>query len=172
MKYFFCIILSMFFIQYSYGQVPKKMAISNSGCSLYSYCAMNFETSYSSDSSLMYISECVSGETNYGIICVKLKISTTNLNNAEQVLTAYLDYLKSSFNILKSVGYGKGLTLNNDKNTRGIQDYWEDKDKNNWKVKGWTNGNYIGVVYAYSPKELNEQKINIFLDGFRFPGMQ
>lgn len=120
----------------------------------------------------MYISECVSGETNYGVICVKLKVATSSLDEAEQLLTSYLDYLKSSFEILKSVGYGKGLTLNNDSNTRGMQDYWEDKDKNNWKVKGWTNGKYIGVLYAYSPKELNEQRINLFLDGFRFPEMK
>ena len=71
--------------------------------------------------------------------------------------------------ITKSAGYGKGHRLKDNENTRGVIDYWEDNDKNNWKVKGWTDGKFICVLYAYSSKELPEQKVNVFLDGFRLP---
>ena len=76
-----------------------------------------------------------------------------------------------SFEITKAAGYGKSLRLNNNEKTRGIIDYWEDKDKDKWKVKAWTDGKYIGFMYTYSKKEMPEQKMNLFLDSFRMPGM-
>ena len=156
---------------FPYPQSLKKVPISNSGCSLYTYCVFQFETEYSEDSSLVYVSECVKDEVNYGVICVKLSQPADNLDRAEESLISYLDYLKSSFKILKSAGYGRGHRLANNENTRGVLDYWEDSEKNNWKIKAWTNGKFIGVLYSYSAKELKETKINIFLEGFRFPGM-
>jgi hypothetical protein len=107
----------------------------------------------------------------YGVICVKLLQPVDDLDRAEESLINYLNYLKASFKINKSAGYGKGHRLANNENTRGVLDYWEDVEKNNWKIKAWTNGKFIGVLYGYSSKELNETKLNVFLEGFRFPGM-
>ncbi len=151
------------------SQVLKKYPVSNSGCSVYTYCDFKFEMEYSEDSSLIYMSECEQEEMNYGIICVKLLEYADDLNGAEEFLISYLDYLKTSFKILKSAGYGKGHRLANNENTRGVLDYWEDSEKNNWKIKAWTDGKFIGVLYGYSSKELNETKLNLFLDGFRIP---
>ena len=153
----------------SNSQALKKYPVSNSGCFVYAFCEFKFEMEYSEDSSLVYVSECEKDELNYGIICVKLRQPADNLDLAEESLITYLDYLKTSFKILKSAGYGKGHQLANNKNTRGVLDYWEDSEKNNWKIKAWTNGKFIGVLYGYSAKEINETKLNLFLDGFRFP---
>jgi hypothetical protein len=155
---------------FSTAQSFKKVPISNSGCSLYAYCDFVFEKEYSQDSSLVYVSECNKEGLNYGVICVKLLKPTEDLDQAEETLTSYLDYLKTSFKVLKSAGYGKGHRLANNQNTRGILDYWEDHEKNKWKVKAWTNGKIIGVLYGYSLRELPDSKLNVFLDGFRFPG--
>jgi hypothetical protein len=150
-----------------FSQSLKKIPLSTSGCSLYTYCEMKFEISKSVDSSKVFMGECNMGEVNYGVIAVQLLNQPENLLMAEDLLIAYLDHLKTSFSIVKAAGYGKGHTLNNDLNTRGILDYWEDTEKNNWKVKGWTNGKIIGVMYAYSLKEIPESKVNVFLDGLR-----
>jgi hypothetical protein len=152
-------------------KVPIKDSLNNSGCFVYTFCNFRFETEYSEDSSLVYVSECVKDEMNYGVICVKLQTPATDLDRAEETLISYLDYLKTSYKITKAAGYGKGHRLANNDNTRGILDYWEDSEKNNWKIKAWTNGKFIGVLYGYSAKELNETKLNIFLESFRFPGM-
>jgi hypothetical protein len=156
----------------SHAQSFKKYPVSNSGCSIYNYCESKFNISKSQDSSTIYTGECTFGEINYGIICVKLIAPLTDLTLAESVMIAYLDYLKQSFSIINATGYGKGHILNNNSNTRGILDYWEDKDKNKWKVKSWTDGNFIGVLFAYSLKPLPENKVNLYLDGFRFPDMK
>jgi hypothetical protein len=160
---------------FSHAQMLKKVPIrdsgNNSGCFVYAFCNFLFETEYSNDSSLVYMSECSKEETNYGVICVKLRKPADDINRAEEALVTYLDYLKTSFKITKAAGYGKGHRLANNENTRGILDYWEDSDKNKWKVKAWTHGKFIGVLYGYSAKELNETKLNVFLESFRFPGM-
>lgn len=153
----------------SFKKVPIRDSLNNSGCFLYSWCDFQFKTEYSQDSSLVFVSECDKDGLKYGVIGIKLRAAFENLDQAQESLISYLDYLKTSFKITKSAGYGKGHRLNNNENTRGVIDYWEDSDKNNWKIKGWTNGKYIGVLYGYSPKELPESKLNIYLDGFRFP---
>lgn len=152
-----------------FSQGLKKIPISHSGCSLYSFCDMKFDESKSRDSSVVFAGECEKEEVTYGTICVKLINPPADLTMAEDLLVAYLDYLKQSFAITKAAGYGKGHRLNKNADTRGILDYWEDKEKNNWKVKAWTDGKIIGVLYAFSKKELPEQRVNVFLEGFRMP---
>src|SRR5436189_56465 len=60
--------------------------------------------------------------------------------------------------------------LNSNENTRGIVDYWKDKENNNWKVKAWTDGKFIAVLYAYTKTEVPD-KADVFLNSLRFPGM-
>lgn len=167
MKHFLTAILFLVASQFTYSQTLKKYSIGNSGCSAYIYCPVKFDVSTSQDSSTVYTAECTQDGVGYGVICVKLLNKVTDLDMAENLIINYADYLKSNFGITKSMGYGKGHRLNKDENTRGIMDYWEDAEGNNWKMKAWTDGQYIGFLYAYSKKELNEQKTNLFLDAFR-----
>lgn len=154
------------------SQSLKKYPIGNSGCSAYFYCDPGlFSLSYSPDSAKVYNKECQEGESSYGVICIKLITAITDLNDAENVLVAYLDYLKPNFKIRSAAGYGKGLRLRGRDDTRGVLDYWKDEDNINYKIKGWTDGKCIAVMYVYSKKELQETKINVFLDGFLFQGM-
>ncbi len=155
----------------AYGQSLKKYTISNSGCSAYFFCdPVKFNHDKSPDSSDVYMGECSNDGVTYGIICVRLKEKITNPEESEQMLISYLDYLKTSFGITGAAGYGKGHRLKNKENTRGVIDYWTDKDNANYKVKGWTDGKYIAVLYVYAAKELPEQKANVFLDGLVLPG--
>lgn len=161
------------FLFFSANSQPlKKYPIAGSGCSVYMYCnPMKFTEDYSEDSSKVYSAQCFKEYLTYGVICVKLLTPASAINEAEAILIAYLDYLKINFVIKSAAGYGKGNRLNNREDTRGIVDYWKDDENNNWKVKGWTDGKFIGVLYAYSKKELPEKKIDAFLNSFRFPGM-
>ena len=153
------------------AQTLKKYPVSTSGCFLYNYCESKYDVTYSDDSSKVYTGECKSGEVTYGVICIKLLRPFDDLLAAEDLMVSYVDYLKGSFGIKKAAGYGKGHRLNNNEATRGILDYWEDKELDKWTIKAWTDGKFIGFLYAYSKKELPEQKVNVFLDSFRLPGM-
>jgi len=169
MKRTLVFLFAVLFSGFAFAQTLKKYPVSNSGCSVYMFCAPTFELSKSQDSSSVYTAECVAGDISYGVICVKLLNPLTDLDMAEGLLIAYADHLKTSFDIQHAMGYGKGHRLNNNEKTRGILDYWQDNAQQNWKIKAWTDGKYIGFLYAYSKKELPEQKVNLFLDGFRLP---
>lgn len=153
-----------------YAQSLKKYPIGNSGCSFYTFCDPGtISVEKSPDGSDVYTAECNNSDVSYGVICVKLKDEIKDLKESEDVLISYLDYLKNAMKITGSAGHGKGHRLKNSESTRGVIDYWKDKDSN-WKIKGWTNGRFIVVLYAYSKGDLNETKTNVFLDGLLFPG--
>ena len=153
------------------SQTLKKYPIGKSGCSLYSYCISKFTLDYSEDSSRVYTGECTVGGITYGVICIKLLTEVEDLTDAEDLMITYLDHLKSSFEIIKAAGYGRGHQLKGREDTRGLVDYWQDKSGDKWKIKSYTDGKFIGFMYTYSKKILPETKVNVFLDSFRLPGM-
>jgi hypothetical protein len=158
----------------SFAQSLKKYAIGQSGCNVYMFCDPGqFQRSYSDDSSVVYTGECnTSDALTYGVICVQLKEAVSDITVAEELMVSYLDYLKKAFDITLAAGYGKGNLLNDDNNTRGIVDYWTDKTGRDWKVKAWTNGMFMCVLYVYASGKLEDtQKINVFLNSFRFPAL-
>jgi hypothetical protein len=171
-KYLFALLLLVFFSK-SWGQQLKKYAIGGSGCFAYFYCDPGpFEEKYSEDSSIVYTAQCTASDsTTYGIICVKLTSPIPDLSIAENLLVSYLDYLKKAFEIVSFAGYGRGHRLKGREDTRGIIDYWKDEAKSNWKVKGWTDGKIISVLFANGKNELPETKVNIFLDGMLLKDM-
>ncbi len=169
MKLFKLILFFLILSISSQSQTFKKYAIGNSGCSFYNYCDAKILIEYSLDSSKVFKGECIVGDVTYGVICVKLLQPVIDLTAAEDMLIAYSEYIKNTAEIKRTAGYGKGHRLNNNENTRGIIDYWEDADNDKWKIKAWTDGSYIGFMYAYSSKDLPETKVNAFLNGFVLP---
>lgn len=160
--------LSIFQVQaQSLKKVPIKTTSNNSGCSVYTFCDLAFNISYSPDSSEVYTGECVKDSLGFGVVFVKLTKGAImpDFESAEDLTMTYLDYLKSNLSITSAAGYGKGHTLRNNENIRGVVDYWEDQENNNWKIKAWTDKTFICVLYAYSKKELPEQRIDAFLNG-------
>ena len=150
-----------------------KVAISNTGCTLQVFCFPGrFDAYELEDGSTVFADDCIKDGVTYGIYCIKLKNPITNLDVVEDTIITYLDFIKVDNGIVKSKGYDKGHRLNKDENTRGVFDSWEDIDKNKWKIKAWTNGNFICVLQVHSAKELPEKKTEIFLEGLRFPGMK
>jgi hypothetical protein len=151
------------------AQSLKKYNIGNSGCSLYTYCATKFSMDYSDDSSKVYTGECSVGGVSYGVICIKLLNQVPDLADAEDLMISYLTHLKGSFNIIKSAGYGYGHHVKDREDTRGVIDYWTDNTGDQWKIKSYTDGKFIGFMYAYSSQQLPENKVDVFLDSFRLP---
>jgi hypothetical protein len=169
-RFVFIVLLCMGMLHMVSAQTLKKYAIGKSGCSANFFCNPGtFEVTHSPDSSVVYTGECKDGAVTYDVICVQLKEKIANLKDAEQILEQYLDYIKSSFGIEIAAGYGKGHRLRGKEDTKGMIDYWIDKEKNKLNVKGWTNGQYIAVLIAISDKEIPYDKSNLFLDGIVFP---
>ncbi len=133
-----------------------KVAISGTGCTVEVFCFPGrFDAYELEDGATVYADDCVKDGITWGIYLVKLVAPVNNLDAAEDTVITYLDFMK----------------LDNG-TTRGVYDKWEDVDKEKWEVKAWTNGKFIGVLYVHSAKELPEKKVELFLEGLRFPGMK
>ena len=154
-------------------QTPATVAISTTGCTVQVYCFPGRFDAYDlEDGSTVFADDCEKERITYGIYCVKLKNPIQNLTAAQDTVITYLDFLKADYGIVKAAGYDKDHLLNSNTDTRGIFDTWQDIDHNTWKIKAWTNGNYICVMQMHSIKEMPEKKVTVFLDGLRFPGMK
>src|SRR6478672_4414218 len=99
------------------SQALQKVMIGKTGVTINSYCKMNFDMARSQDSSIVYNGECMNSQVNYGVICVKLLNPRSNLDDATQLVGAYLDYLRKSFNITHADANQQHLRLNKDENT-------------------------------------------------------
>lgn len=174
MRFFLSLCLICFISVESYAQqTPATVAISNTGCTVQVYCFPGrFDTYDLEDGSTVYADDCEKEGITYGIYCVKLKTPINNPDVAADTAITYLDFLKLDYGIVKAKGYDKGHVLNKNQQTRGVFDTWEDADKHTWKIKAWTNGRFICVLYMNSKTELPEKKCAVFLEGLLFPGMK
>lgn len=162
----------------TFTQAPrfKKVPVSDSGCSIYIPGDPGpVDLSYSPDSSKVYTIETLDSTYNayfhMGAIVVRLKDMTMKPEESEDMVISYLDYLKTAFNIKKAAGYGKGHTLTTHPTAKGVIDYWEDADGDQWAVKGWAAESTMFIMFIYGPKEFPNYNVqSVFFEGARFPG--
>jgi hypothetical protein len=173
MKKILTLLCLAFMLTEAKSQSLRKYNIDDTGCSLYMFCDPGkFAILYSEDSSAIYTAECKADSVFYAVFCVKLKASLPAGDEAENMMISYLDYLKSEFKIKSTAGYGKGHRMDKKPDVRGVIDYWQDEDEDDWKIKAWTDGKFIAVMYILGTGKLDfNAKHDVFLNGFRFPGM-
>lgn len=152
-----------------------KTAIADSGTQLYLPGKADPATvSYSPDSSIVYTIEVIDSTTgayyHFGSIVAQLK-GVDLTGQEEAMLLAYLDYLKTAFDIKESAGYGKGHSLTTHPTATGILDYWLDAGGTHWIVKGWAAESTIFVLFIYGPDTYpNQNIVDVFFKGARFKG--
>ncbi|NVO21642.1 MAG: hypothetical protein HXX13_18220 [Bacteroidetes bacterium] len=169
--HYFCLTLILLSVA-GYSQDNwKQYPIGNSGISAYFSCNPGIgDVAYSPDSSKVYTLECKPMEgLTYSLIAVDFAIDLSN-DEVENVLSSYLDYLKSEFKVVSSVGYDVGHFLPTHPSAVTITDSWDD-GTSEISVGGCANTGTIGVLLVFRTKgsTINTQKEKFF-QGFRFPG--
>lgn len=147
----------------------KKYQIGNTGCSIFLFgnnC--KFKKVLSPDGDTIHLSQCEESSGAFGVIAVQLKQPLSKLADADQVLSRFMKNLQPSFSVSHSTGLIKGQIMENCPGVIGMVDYWQDNKNVDWKVKGWTNGKSMAVLYVKNINEVPVQKQEVFLDGFRF----
>lgn len=147
----------------------RRRFISNTGCSL----KMPGETfrldkTFSETGDAIYMGDQVKGKATYGFILAKLDDKITEIKEAEHLLYDFLEGLLHPLSIEYTTGLSAGLHNKHCKSAVGMVDYWQDDLGSDWKVKGWTNGNYMAVLYVKNFTEENILEVDAFLNGFRF----
>lgn len=152
-------------------KVPRlrKQPITGCGVSIYAPDGFKVEDAEKSpDGSDVITAEAEVGAHTFGVICVRFKDEMSAEDDLEAVLTGYLDYLKESLEITQSAGYGKGHRIDAVPAARGMIDFWEDEDGDEWKVKGWVTPKHLVFLSVYGEGEYPLPNVReMFLDGFR-----
>ena len=151
--------------------VFKKYQVSNTPYAAYfPNDPVDFEKSKSEDSLLIYTGSVFVEDTEYGLIMVDLTedyMSQTK-DEIQGLMEAYLDYLKTLFEVNYAKAYEKDLVLNNNKNAIGISDEWIDGEGNTVLIKSWSDKDVIAVLFIIGDEMPDKENQDIFLNGFVF----
>lgn len=147
----------------------KKYTIGNSGCTLYlPHDPGPFQPSFTRNGDLMYYGETEDNGITYGCVTLVLREPLDNLAEAEKNLATFMQTLQKSYSVDHNAGLSFGFTQKYNSQARGIVDYWQDAAEVDWKIKGWTNGRIISVMYVSNITDLPVNKVEMFLNSFRF----
>lgn len=156
----------------AFAQVPRfaKYDVAETGAQLYLPAAPIWEKSVSEDKSEVYLTSVIFGDVEYGLIAVKLAEEIVKGNaNPEALMESYVNYLNDAvFQFSKKTDFGKGHTLENQPDVKGILEYGEIEDGTKYTVKSWANQSMIAVMYVASKNEVNVNFQEIYFKGFRF----
>ena len=89
------------------------------------------------------------------------------LQEAVEMLESYIEKLRGPFYILHNTGLIDDADWNSETTTT-IVDYWQDYNKKDWKVKGYTDGKTLAVLYVKNIGHVDVKKQDLFLDSFHF----
>lgn len=145
----------------------QKYLIPDTGCSVMMLPTFNHQTLYTSENELLHYANCNEGDVHFGVLCAEL-IRPLSYFEAEEKLVRFTDGVRVGLNIPHSVGISTGHTLRNEKSTLGIIDFWQDKKGIDWKIKAYTDGRHIAVLYVKNINEGDSLKQEAFLDSFHF----
>lgn len=130
-----------------------------------------FEKSLSADSAEVFTGSALYNGYEFGAIVVAYKeYLEGEQEDNEELLTIYMDYLKTKLSIVGATGYEKGLVLESYLYAAGVSDQWTDSEGNIWTIKAWADNYNLAVMYIVGPNEYPiKEDMEIYLNSFRFP---
>lgn len=144
----------------------KNYFIGDTGCSALLFTGNDFQQTRTITGDQLYFNECSEKDVDFGIICIRLQEEYT-LDEASSMLKNYMDKLKDPFFVLHETGVQADTDWNSIY-TRTLVDYWQDTENKDWKVKGYTNGHFLAVLYVKNISQVEVRKQDLFLDSFHF----
>lgn len=149
--------------------VLKTLPIADSGCWLQCLTTRKFlPVSKSLHSNSFFSGEWEEGEITYGVVVVHYTGCGVAGAEAYLLLDSFLQKIQKAFNIV----CGTGALCENEavlnKGAISLTDYWQDAERLDWKIKGWTNGSSLALVYIKNISAADSRLHDHFLNSFRF----
>ncbi len=87
-----------------------------------------------------------------------------NLQQAETILVQYINKARKPFGAVLNIG----MEIKKLYGHVSISDYWQDKEGIDWRIKGFTNGKIVSVLYVKNITAASVSDLDKFLNSFRF----
>jgi hypothetical protein len=160
-------LLTASLVLYKSSKQPRRTRIGDTNCSLLFSPDASFDFTKSKDGDQLYFSEYTEKQITYGVLCARLA-EPLPMDEASEVLNNYLNRLRKPFYALYNTGADMCEYSGYKEECVKIIDYWQDEYQLDWKVKGYTDGQTIAVLYVKNITALNVEKQDEFLDSFYF----
>lgn len=154
-----------FLFRLSTSQKVKNQIIGTTGCSAL-LASEELDISKTESGDKLYFHEFKEKKVSYGMICVEMN-EQLSVDEASEMLTTYIEKLRGPLYILHNTGIQEDADWNSSQ-SKTVVDYWQDCDKKDWKVKGYTNGKILAVLYVKNISQVDVSKQDFFLDSFHF----
>lgn len=158
-------LLTASLVIYNSSKKPRKTIIGNTNCSVLFPADAEFDFTQTDDGDQMYYSEYTNKQVSYGVLCAHLS-EKLPVVEAQEVMTTYLGRLHKPFHALYNTGIQACQSWSQEDDCIKMIDYWQDKNNMDWKVKGYTDGQTIAVLYVKNITNVSVEKQDEFLDSF------
>jgi hypothetical protein len=149
----------------------KKFKVGNTVMEIYFPEAPEWEKSVSDDKSDIYTTAVNFADIDYGAVVIRFSPDTMkSITDPVNVLENYMFYLEdSTLKLYEKTNIRQNLELKNQPKVKGFQGFGKTMDGIEFKIKGWTDGKYIAVLFMSSQKEMIPELQEFFLNGVQFP---
>jgi len=142
----------------------KRYTIGSSGCSSLLFSGANsLYVKYTKDDEKVYFNEHTIAGVTYGLVVVQMKDVFT-LEEASTILVQYTKAVRKPFKIVHHLP----MEMEKQNGKVSLAGYWQDQKGGDWKVKGYTNGKTIAVLYVKNIGASNVKDDDNFLNGLKF----
>lgn len=118
---------------------------------------------YTKEGDKLYFNEHAVDGITYGLICVEMNEWYT-LHQTEDILVHYLSRMRKPLHIAHNLS----MDISFHKTHVTIADYWQDKAGVDWKIKGYSNGKILTVLYVKNINDTAVANHDAYLNGVRF----
>lgn len=141
----------------------KRYRICAGASSLLHSSARTLHVRQTKEGDTLYFNEYETDGVTFGIVCVNMQEEVEE-EQCESLLVHYLNRMRKPLhiqcNVSMEIGEENGQTV--------LTDYWQDATGTDWKVKGYTNGKVLAVLYVKNVSEAAVSSHDAYLDGFKF----
>jgi hypothetical protein len=142
----------------------KRYLIGQSGCtSLLLSGGNQLHIKHTKEGDVIYFNDSYIESVTFGMICVRMK-QVYSLHQAETILVQYINRVRKPL----SIAYTLSMEVEKGDGQITITDYWQDSEGTDWKIRGYTNGKAVAVLYVKNVTEAPVKEHDTFLNGFRF----
>jgi hypothetical protein len=147
---------------------PRKVPVSSCGRTAQLPSTPLTRTFCDDTGNPVYVGQAGEGPCLYGFATVELQTVIHDRSRAEQALFLFMEDMHDSFSIAHTTGLEHGYHHRHSSEVWGMTDYWQDSDGVDWKVKGWTDGRVMTVLYVKNIGAGVLAQTEAFLDSFQF----
>lgn len=160
------LLATSFVFRISASKKLVSQLIGNTRCSILFRSGSVFKKTKTASGDDLFCNEFKEGEVIYGAILVDLR-QQFGIEHATDMLCSYMHKLKGPFYVFHNTGNETSADWNQPDSV-ALVDYWQDAGGVDCKVKGYTNGRMLAVLYVKNIGAAEVTMQESFLDSFHF----